>query len=140
MIDLSFEKIDGWIRTCAKMKHYKTEEANQRSKICDELFGERTGRFTENIEHSVIPEGLTTAKNYKIVATSKTSFKIDEAVLQQLKDDGLLTPEIEACFERKLSVKEGLLRKLSKDSIVWHAITEKPGMPTLKIEVIEDVA
>ena len=138
MIDLSFEKIDGWIRTCAKMKHYKTAESNQRKEICDELFGERTRRFIENVEHSVVPEGTTTAKNYKIVAVSKTSFKIDEAELQRLKDDGLLTEAAEACFERKLSVKEGPLRKLSKDSPVWRAITEKPGTPTLTIEVIED--
>ena len=138
MIDLSYEKIKDWIVTCAKMKHYKQEESSQRRVICRELFEGQTGRFTKNVELSVTEPRTETVTNYKIVGVSKTSFKIDEAELQKLKDAGMLTETDEACFERKLSVKEGPLRKLPKDSVVWRAITEKPGMPTLAIEVIAD--
>ncbi len=140
MIDLSYDQITGWLRTCANMKHFKIEEASQRKKICDELFEDKTGRFTKNITVSISPPGSVTSTDYKVVGTSKTSFKIDEETLQTLKDEGLLTEADEACFERNLSVKEGPLRKLPKDSAVWTAITEKPGMPTLTIEEVKDEA
>ncbi len=140
MIELSFEQINKWIHACAQMKHYKIVESDQRREICVELFEDKTGRFTKTINVSVIPPDSEAQIEYKVVGTSKTSFKIDEAILQGLKDEGLLTEADEACFERKLSVKEGPLRKLPKDSAVWRAITEKPGMPTLAIEEVKDEA
>jgi predicted RNase H-like HicB family nuclease len=142
---MTFERITDWINTAANLKQYKASEAKQRIELCKEIFEGRTGKFTAKKLFKCIPpdetEGPFTASGtleLEIVAKSTTSFKVDEEELQNLKDQGLLTEIDESCFERKLSVKDGALRKLPKDSVVWRAITEKPGMPTLEVRKVHE--
>ena len=135
---ITFDSLTDWITTAANAKQYKASEAKQRRELCEEIFAGRTGKFTEKKLFDCIPPNETETLHLEIVAKSTTSFKIDEAELQNLKNQGLLTEADEACFERKLSVKEGAARKLPKNSVVWRAITEKPGMPTLEVRKIEE--
>jgi predicted RNase H-like HicB family nuclease len=135
---MTFERITDWINTAANLKQYKASEAKQRIELCKEIFEGRTGKFTEKKLFKCIPPNETKTLELEIIARSTTSFKVDEEELQNLKDQGLLTETDETCFERKLSIKDGPLRKLPKDSVVWRAITEKPGMPTLEVRKVHE--
>jgi hypothetical protein len=142
---LTYARITDWINTAANLKQYKASEAKQRRELCEELFEGKTGKFTQKKLFKCVPPDLTDMEKahgltleLEIIAKSTTSFKVDEEELQNLKDQGLLTETDEACFERKLSVKDGPLRKLPKDSVVWRAITEKPGMPTLEVRKVNE--
>ena len=137
-MNLTWDKITEWVQLTGKLKKTKDDEGILRRELCTEIFEGKTGKFTKKAPFNCIPTGETETLYLELTAKSKTSLKADEAELQNLKDQGLLSEAAEACFERKLSIKEGPLRKISKEDPVWNAITETPGMPELEIRKVKD--
>jgi hypothetical protein len=121
------ETITKWQEASQGLDYYKKLEATLRRKICEEIFKDRTGKFstTEKLQFDTY--------YLRIKASSVTSLKVDEEMLVHLHQDGLLTELDNNCFERKLHIKDGALRKIPTSSHVWRAITEKPGMPKLEV-------
>lgn len=140
-MNLTWEQVTNWVQTATKLKTYKKSEATMRRAICTEIFEGETGKFTKKQLMNVSPEtrgdGIQAVLHLELVAKSKTSLKADEAELQNLKNQGLLSEAAEACFERKLSIKEGPLRKIPTDDPVWKAITETPSMPELEVKKVK---
>ena len=138
---LTWEQVNKWMQTARNPKIDKDTEATLRRAICTEIFEGETGKFTKKQLMNVSPEtrsdGSPTVLHLELVAKSKTSLKADEGELQNLKNQGLLSEDAEACFERKLSIREGPLRKIPTDDPVWKAITETPGMPELEVKKVK---
>ena len=125
MID--YAQIEKWGVAVATLKHWKDMEAKLRREICEEIFDGETGKFNKLVNI----EGEDVA--VKVKAFSVTNLSVDEAKLTALYEAGELSKDDSACFETKLAIKEGLLRKRPIDSPVWRAVMEKPGMPKLEV-------
>jgi len=135
---ITWEQIDRWVQLSGTLKNNKDNEGILRREICKEIFGDKVGKFTEKQLLDLVPPGQPHTLHLELVGKSVTSLKMDEAVLQELKNKGKLSEAAEACFVRKLEIKEGPLRKIPKDDPVWAAITESPGMPTLEVKVLKN--
>jgi len=125
------DKISEWLVAQARLRHYKKLEADLRCEICDDMFGGRTGRFSEKSELD-----LENGQHVMVKATSVTNRSVDEEMLHQLYADGFLTEADNLCFVRKLAIVEKYLNKAPSTSNVWKAITEKPGMPKLEVKQV----
>jgi hypothetical protein len=141
-MSVTWDKINIWVQTAGRLKNTKKSEGTLRREICEEMFDGKTGKFTEkqlmNFSQEERGDDIQETLHLELTAKSTTTLKADEGELQILKNEGLLSEAAEACFERKLAIKDGPLRKIPKDDPVWKAITETPGMPTLEVRKIED--
>jgi len=115
-----------WAKIEKKLKGLKKEEADMRRELCQELFDDQPGlrKIVKEIE------GL------KITANYKTTIKIDAEALKQIFVE--LSLEDEECIEYKPSLKKREYNKLSEGSLLYEVVTEKPSMPTLKVEEVSD--
>jgi len=115
-----------WAKIEKKLKELKKEEVDTRRELCQELFDSQPGK------RKIVKE----IDGIKITANYKTTTKIDAEALKQIFVD--LSPEDEECIEYKPSLKKRNYNKLSEDSLLHEVVTEKPSMPTLKVEEVSD--
>ena len=113
-----------WKEMSDSLSAIKADEAALRRELCAELLGDKQGNFKETLEE----QGL------RVVATSKTSTSLDERVLQQLM--GGLSDAEKSCVKYKPSLIAAMYKVLPEGSILHEAVTVKPAMPTLSVEVM----
>ncbi len=111
-----------WNEISKQLKALKTKESSMRKELCEEIFKGRVGNFKEKIE----------LDGFLITAKSKTSTKLDESVLNSVWEK--LTPVEKAAIKFKPDLVAKKLKDLDENCLLMQAITEKPAMPTLKIE------
>jgi len=111
-----------WIEAKTSLDIWKKKEANLRTKICDELLiGKTVG--THNF----------TKGRYMLKAVKKISISIDEELLSFVWDD--LSTEEQACVKFKPSIISKEYKNCDEHIGLDQAITTKPAMPSLSIEV-----
>lgn len=123
-MEITYDKIKAWKDAKAKLKHWKAEEALLRLEICAEIIGGDVGHFSRK----------QVVGDEELKASAVLNMNVDEAMLSYLNGCEKLTPDELECFKRPLKIVEGKLRKLPRDSSVWKAITETPGMSQLEVK------
>jgi hypothetical protein len=107
-----------WMHRVEELVRLKASEADLRRKIC--------GALTPEMKEAFADKGL------KITMTERVNRSIDEAALNALWPE--LPDECKKVIKFKPSIVAKHYNKLPEDSRIFGCITEKPGMPTLKIE------
>lgn len=118
--------IDKWVVIAANLKHYKEIEELQRRAICNEIFGGRTTKGSDDAK----VDGYSEVK-----ATFVVNVKVDPAELNVLYAADKLTEVDMACFKSKIETVSKRLKHIADDSHIWGCIAKTPGMP--KLEVVE---
>lgn len=114
--------LQDWIELSALLKRAKEEEVIARRELCQRLVGNQLGEFSVKGEI----DGIT------VKVTSRVNRTLDKAVLAALWED--LTESEKECIDFKPALKLANYRKLSYDSTLHEAITEKPSeTPTLEV-------
>ena len=111
-----------WSEMAAELKELKAKENKARRILCGYILGGDTGEFKETVE----------LDGYKIIATSKTSRKLDEGIMSALMSE--MTEEDKNAVRFKPALDLRLYRKLPPNSLLHEAVTESPAMPTLTVE------
>ena len=117
------KKLKKWYELSQKVKELKAKEQRLRREICEEMFDGKLGEFAVGREYG----------NYSVKATSRVTRSIDETVLESIEED--LTAQELSCIKRKASLVLASYKKLPGDSLLYEAITEKPAMPSLKLDL-----
>lgn len=123
---MSMDKYHAWQTVSLALKELKDQEGLLRRELCEELFAQNVGKKKAVFE----------ADGYRVTATPKSSVKFDEDVLQSLYVD--FNDVEKATIKFKASLVKAKYDKLPEDSMVHECLTEKPGMPTLKLEEIKE--
>ncbi len=118
------EQVKEWKESKANLKYWKGRETDLRRVICDAMIQGR-------VEHFSIKEIVG---DEELKASAVLNMAVDEADLNALHAENPFTAAELECFKRPLGIVDGKLRKLPRESEVWKAITEKPGMPQLEVK------
>jgi hypothetical protein len=120
---VKYIEIFQWLASYATIGKAKEKELELRLPICETLLEGIIGRGKVVVDDEI----------FEITAKRGVNIEVDEAVLNQLADDGDLTADDLNCFSWKLKVSDKI-HKIPKDSNVWKALTLTPARPTLKVE------
>ena len=115
-----------WYITKFKLNELKESEKKLRLKLCNEIF--KSGRTKFNL--------TTDSGIYKTKATPTTNLNVDKKILDEIWDD--LTEEEKNMIKLEPSIGKTDFKNLPEDSLLLKAITEKPGMPKLEMELMGD--
>ena len=116
--------IQEWRQAKVELAALQKKERELRAEITDELLKAKL-------------EGSVSQKNeeYKLTATAVLNRAVDQAVLESIWDD--LTFEEQQCIEYKPKLILGKYKEFEQlESKLMEAITVKPGMAQLKLEVL----
>jgi|GEM_PF-2986416 len=119
-----------WHELYQKFKILKQKEATMRRELCEEIF-EKHEAITGDPDFKTAT--ITSSSGLKVTATKKINQSIDEAVLSSIYKELSDSEHQALTFKPKLVAK--FFNQLPDDCLLMQAITEKPGMPTLKIKV-----
>lgn len=119
-----FEDFLTWQQMSADLRALKAKE----SKLRDKLTAAVLSGSLKPVSYIV--------DGYIIKATPKTTIKLDEAVLNSIRD--ILTEEELTAIVYSPSITKSKLKKLPEDSTLMEAIIEKPGKSTLKVELCDE--
>lgn len=120
MNELTREMIEEWIDTSTALKATKDEEMELRKDICSIINEQEEGYGTKAVE----------AHGFKLKATFGLSYKIDEDVLEALKDQ--LTEADLACIRWKPQLDVAAFKALGSD-LLNEIVIVTPSAPTLKV-------
>lgn len=129
-MDITKRQLELWREYKIELVDAKAGELSVRNQICEELFGERRGKFTVNEE----------LHGFKVKANSTVNVSWDdkpEILARALT--GKLTDAEKAAVKVSVSVNmAGLLdlEELEPDSELLDMVTETQATPTLSVEVI----
>lgn len=118
------ELLSEWATTKAQVTRLQKKERDLRQQITGDMLDSKL-------------EGSVSTKNdvYKVTATAVLNRALDQAVLETLWDG--LSYEEQQCVEYKPRLVTGKYKEFEKlDSKLNEAITVKPGMAQLKMEVL----
>ncbi len=116
------KKLREWQTAEDQLAIWKEKEADLRREVCETLFDNKTGAFKVNLIDREVA---------RVKATSKVNINMDRDGVKILTH---LTPEEEACIDRRPTLKKGGLKDLPNDSKLRNYLTTSPGMPTLEVE------
>lgn len=107
-----------------QLKVLKEKESKLRKLICAELLqGKEAGT------HSFVYGDMA------VKAVKKYNYSLDQDMIREMLDDGILTPEEEDCITTKYTIKIGSYNKLDHDvyTDLEQAISATEAMPTLEV-------
>jgi hypothetical protein len=110
-----------WQKAKIKLDKAKKAELELRNKILSKVLADKQ-----------VGSKTTVFGGYKITATARLNYSIDEAELSILGDT--LTEEEKACVDWKPKVNQARYNKLPDDSKLKQAVTVKPGQGALSIK------
>lgn len=116
--------LESWKQTKTELASLQKRERELRAEITDQMLAAKL-------------EGSVSQKNeeYKLTATAVLNRAVDQAVLESIWDD--LTFEEQQCIEYKPKLILGKYKEFEQlESKLMEAITVKPGMAQLKLEVL----
>lgn len=119
--------IDAWKKLSQKLKALKTQEAEIRRDICEQILAD-----------AEMTNGRVTVKDnydgYAIKATQTLSYTIDVGVLGTVWE--ALSYAEKDCVVMKPSLSLAAYKQLPPDSLLHEAVVTRLAMPTLAAEVI----
>jgi len=115
-----------WRNVAQQLTTLKAKEVKLRRELCNGLFEGRIGSFTVKKD----------IDDWQITAVSKTTLKLDQEAASAMYGD--LTDAEKNSLKSELKIVKKFFDALPADAILFDAITEKPAMPSLKVERIEE--
>ena len=115
-------KLRQWVEARKQMEYWKAAEVELRRSICLDILDGDFSERTVKAEYDGVP----------VKVSQRSTRSIDQAALSTLWPE--LEEEAKNCIDFKPSLKLANYRKLSQDSLLHEAITEKPS-PTPTLEV-----
>lgn len=118
------ELIVKWHNANEQLKYYKKLELQLRMEITGHYPGEL------GTQHYVLDE------DHKLTIVRSVNRTIDDAILDIIWND--LTDKERECIRIKHEIKAREYGKLEDDNLLSHAVTVKPALPSVKLEVLDD--
>ena len=124
-LDKQERLVEAWVKTSCELKLLKIKEMEMREKICKLILKDKLSGSKKR-----------TIGIYVLKVTERINKNIDNELLNSIWKD--LSQEERSAFKFKPSLVPKNYKKLSENSKINTAITEKPGAPTLVLEGVKN--